>query len=403
MRIEKESLTKSESSKFPTLCGMFAAAMFLLLSQGVSKAGEVYVWFHNNDVYVSGSEHDNELFIGKSHGRLFFYADEATTKIWVVNGPYLLEQDDIGYVTAPWTSWDDVRIEMGDKNDTVRCVSIEGSGSNPDLIVNMGNGADNIQANEMDLRYLDVYCGSGDDSVSIWDNDARAVYIHGGHGNDTIQATDNVIDDSVRIHGWVGNDDIVLKGTECDWMDVNGGSGNDSIDLDGCTVGLSVTIDGYNGDDSMALTYVNGNPHVYLEGASGNDTIWVGYSQIILLDVETEDGFDRVTTWESTFDNVEVRCGNDIDSIDILNSVVHENLKLFGGAENDTITVRQTDITQDCYLYGGSGADLFELLSSLGSDTRIYGGTDYDCLDTDVRRLPFQPWPFSTNSVEQIK
>ncbi|MGY3437038.1 Hint domain-containing protein [Marinovum sp. KMM 9879] len=240
-------------------------------------------------------------------------------------------------------------IDGGDGNDTI----IAGFDTFSDYVgddPNLPIGSITSDPNTTD-GMDEVYGGAGNDLISTGDD---ADYIDGGEGDDTI---DGGIDDDY-IDGWTGNDSI-LGGHGSDT--ILGYDGDDYIDASAATSGMLYS------NEPDATDPVPDNDRDFVDGESGNDTIFGGDDDDTLLGGEGDDVID------GGIDDDDIDGGEGADL-------------LMGGDGEDTIVGGAGPDTID----GGDGRDMI-----IGSDVgdSIDGGdgpagdgadglpNDYDTLD----------------------
>jgi Ca2+-binding RTX toxin-like protein len=153
------------------------------------------------------------------------------------------------------------------------------------LVINAGDGNDNIKVGKGVTVKLTLDGGNGNDTINVDKGVTTGQKIDGGDGNDSINGGSG--GDEIKggngndkIKGGAGNDTIEA-GDGDDQVDggdgrdyINGGSGDDKL-LGGKG---SDTIYGGDGKDNIQ----GGNGDDYLEGGKGNDTISGGKGNDIL-------------------------------------------------------------------------------------------------------------------------
>lgn len=219
--------------------------------------------------------------------------------------------------------------------------------------------------------------------------------INGDGGNDSITGGDGID----ALDGGLGNDQV-LGGTGDDF--VAGGGGNDVLTgnegndlLDGGTgidsiLGSAGDDTGYGGVGKDTLKGETGND--YLSGGLDNDNVFGGAGSDLL---EGNDGNDVLADTDNTvtyglvstekdalvgglgddtlFGGYDTMYGN--EGKDVFN--VKNQGTVYGGLDNDKITVNNTNIALSSWLEGGLGNDT--ITSGSGSDT-IFSGYGADSL-----------------------
>lgn len=187
-----------------------------------------------------------------------------------------------------------------------------------------GNGTQTVVDILSDMEdFENIITGSGNDKIG---SNYSSNYIETGAGDDTVhlaRITDQPVIDNDTVITGEGNDFVFLTHGFVDGNFYTGqvhiemGNGNDTIY--GGTLNASVYIDAGAGDDEIAYRALN-SEYSEIYGGAGNDTIVAGHP--------SSDG-----------------------------SIFH------GGEGDDIFYLGQgspsTLNSNDCYIYGGSGADIF--------------------------------------------
>lgn len=226
----------------------------------------------------------------------------------------------------------------------------------------------------------------------------------------------------IRMEG--GNDFVTLRGviTGNDLF-IDLGAGADRLNTSGpVTVGANLTIEGAGGNDLIQLTslaafediYINGGQDVLraqladinagksltIVGEEAADAISVSNSSVALdLAIEAKGGANSVTVNAVVAFGALIEASGGVDTIRVTDLVTTEDIGIFTGVGNDSITltgvdsgksitvsvdagqdnVVATDVfaTEDAVFEGGAGTDTI-------SDFGISGGTKKDIKEFEV-------------------
>jgi hypothetical protein len=280
---------------------------------------------------------------------------------------------------------DDVLISNAADGDSVSTISSMATSesvtfdtSGATITVNLGDGADTLQAIGLESSYsgtLTVNAGNGNDVIDLSGISANS-FVNGDDGNDTItggsgndQVVGNAGDDVVN--GGAG-DDNVIGGAGRDT--VSGGSGNNMVDGNGTSfdvlvenvAGNVVLTDGTLTWDTGSNT-LNRIEGVVLIGSSGADSLDASGFTLFGVRLEGGDGDDTIQG-TSLNDVIFAGSGADLVTANAGNDIV------FGEAGDDLLIGN----AGDDQLNGDDGND--RILGGSGVDT-LSGGLGNDDID----------------------
>ena len=187
--------------------------------------------------------------------------------------------------------------------------------------------------------------------------------IYGNTGSDVLTYTGSATT-SLAMYGGLGQDTLTNGGTNVTNEIITGGTFNSKI-YGGDVTGLA-NIYGHAGSDLIE----SGKGNAFLSGgASGNDTIWSGFTNAANAGNSTITGAlgrDNLASWDS-------------------GTVAHRHI-IYGGAGNATLDASHvTNTASSNYLFGGSGNDsivggtaFFNVATSTGAVDLLNPGTGTD-------------------------
>ena len=322
-------------------------------------------------------------------------------------------------------------------------VSITGT-SGGSYTIDLGNGNNSLQADDLKGAQVAVTLGNGDDSVSLMGIGASS-NIQLGNGRNTLYASLASTSTNVGITGGSGDDYVSIVGSNAEGGSINlgagansiagssvggwqitTGTGNDSIVLEaiGSAVidaGAGKNIISVKGADGANITTGSGNDSIFVDGemkkttitaGDGNDSVFVasmdsdstltisGGKNVVSIGSATQGTITLGSSDDSLFisgsaSGTAINLGDGKDSVAV--SVLADSATLTGGAGDDYVSLNSAtgttielgdgadtlaiDSYGDATITGGNGKDVFSLGAATNSGTATI--TDFE-LGTDL-------------------
>ncbi len=313
-------------------------------------------------------------------------------------------------------------ITTGDGNDGVAIVA----DVRRNAIINTGNGFDavGIGATVTDHEEHSVI---GDDLVIVTGKQDDFICIHGLFVEDQVVLDTGDGNDDIFADGWDargvtivtgnGNDLVELDSFDLDnQLVINTGNGNDGVFVDDFSTGQGngpngtrgagyVTVVTGNGNDDVELTSFDANG-VTINTGAGNDGTPNGESPITVADAEiytdqnddgnfdegepagpltivTGAGNDLVDVVSLDAGNIVINLGPGANVLNVADVFVANNVSIVGGSGRDTVSIADSTVGGTTTIVLGAGNDTLNIFNSTSRRTRLFGGPGRDTLTTD--------------------
>jgi hypothetical protein len=283
-------------------CGR--SARFESLEQRQLLAGDVLVNVVRGDLLIRGDAEGNEIAVTAG-------AEPGAFVVTGLNGTTVHQEGQTPTTEVTVTGVrNDVRIGLGDGNDSVSLIDAEVRGS---ISIHTGAGDDEVTVDQVAARGgLGIDAGDDNDTVTL------------GSENDTgatpLGVRDGALEGALRIR----------KGIR-----VNLGNGNDTLTLENAATHIGIGVNGGLGDDTISASGTSGSILGIL-GGDGTDTISLNDVRARHAGVHAGAGNDDVTIEDSVFATLGVALGEGDDTLSIGGNQARFAV-LLGGAGEDTL------------------------------------------------------------------
>lgn len=281
------------------------------------------------------------------------------------------------------------------------------------LIINTGDGNDNVVVNADAVRSITVDTGKGNDGVAVGnlpldsepDDEISTEQVEGddlnigddliiltGAGNDIACAKFVTVNDYLNIQVGDGNNDVTAEEFDAGHVLVTAGKGNDTVLLSTFDTDREIVVNTAGGNDTVAIEDFSAGqgfgPHgkstkagyVTVVTGNGNDNVFLGFFEADGVTVDTGSGNDGTSRSTEELSRVASLQAPMFGPVSVVEASITHQLTLVTGSGNDVAEVEGVT-AHDIVVDLGAGNDDGELYNlNVAGNMTVVGGAGNDDL-----------------------